>query len=223
MLVTLVDVGVVLGGRTILRDVSLAIDAGQTVALVGPSGAGKSTLLGVVAGDLRPSSGAVRTVPRADSAWIVQSTPVLTRRTALDNVALGALSAGAPRRAAEADALGAMAALGVEALADQTVHRLSGGERQRVAVARAMAAGSTLILADEPTAALDAVSRSLVVVALSMAARSGAAVVVATHDLVVADSCDRVVRIDSGLLIESAVDAGVPLHTRRAPGTRGAP
>ncbi|MWV50660.1 ATP-binding cassette domain-containing protein [Rathayibacter sp. VKM Ac-2803] len=202
MLVTLDGVGVVRGSRPILQDVSLALSSGETVALVGPSGAGKSTLLGVVAGDLRPTRGTVRTVARESAAWIVQSTPVLARRSALDNVALGALSSGATRRAAERTAIGVMTALGIETLAPQAVHRLSGGERQRVAVARAMAAESALILADEPTAALDAVSRSFVIDALTRAAQEGAAVVVATHDPVVAEACDRLLRIDAGLLVD---------------------
>ncbi|MWV59660.1 ATP-binding cassette domain-containing protein [Rathayibacter sp. VKM Ac-2754] len=202
MLVTLDGVGVVRGSRPILQDVSLALSSGETVALVGPSGAGKSTLLGVVAGDLRPTRGTVRTVARESAAWIVQSTPVLARRSALDNVALGALSSGSTRRAAERTAIGVMTALGIETLAPQAVHRLSGGERQRVAVARAMAAESALILADEPTAALDAVSRSFVIDALTRAAQEGAAVVVATHDPVVAEACDRLLRIDAGLLVD---------------------
>jgi ABC-type lipoprotein export system ATPase subunit len=201
MLVTLDSVGVFLGQYAALSDITLKIGSGQTVAVVGPSGAGKSTLLAVASGDLRPSYGTVRTVPPTSSAWIVQSTPVLARRSALDNVALGALSAGASRRAAEASALVAMSALGIRDLAAQTVHRLSGGERQRVAVARAMSARSALLLADEPTAALDASSRALVVSSLLRAAESGAAVIVATHDFVVAEACDRLVRIDSGRLV----------------------
>ncbi|QHC67314.1 ATP-binding cassette domain-containing protein [Rathayibacter sp. VKM Ac-2759] len=201
MLVTLDGVDVLLGSLPILLDVTLAVDAGETVALVGPSGAGKSTLLGIMAGDLRPTRGVLKTVPAARSAWIIQSTPVLARRSALDNVALGPLSAGASRRAAEATAWEVMTALGADHLARQIVHRLSGGERQRIAVARAMAAYSDLILADEPTAALDAVSRSLVIGSLMSAAGAGAAVVVATHDTVVAEACDRIIRIDAGRLV----------------------
>ncbi|WKK71880.1 ATP-binding cassette domain-containing protein [Rathayibacter oskolensis] len=201
MLVTLDGVDVLLGSLPILLEVTLAVDAGETVALVGPSGAGKSTLLGIMAGDLRPTRGVLKTVPAARSAWIIQSTPVLARRSALDNVALGPLSAGASRRAAEATAWEVMTALGVDHLARQIVHPLSGGERQRIAVARAMAAYSDLILADEPTAALDAVSRSLVIGSLMSAAGAGAAVVVATHDPVVAEACDRIIRIDAGRLV----------------------
>ncbi|KZX20779.1 ABC transporter ATP-binding protein [Rathayibacter tanaceti] len=202
MLIDASDVTVDFGGRPILRAVSLSLEAGETLALRGPSGAGKSTLLGVLAGQVRPSEGTVRSAPPERTAWILQSTPVLTRRSVLDNVALGALALGSRRRAAEAAALDALRQVGIAHLGLRPVHELSGGERQRTAVARAVVAGSALILADEPTASLDPGSRALVVDALLRAAASGAGVVVATHDSVVAAACGRIARLDGGVLLE---------------------
>ncbi|WP_202129471.1 ABC transporter ATP-binding protein [Rathayibacter rathayi] len=194
------DVRVGFGGRQILQDLSLSVPAGEAVALCGPSGAGKSTLLAVLAGQVSPNSGRVRTVPPERIAWIVQSTPLLARRTARDNAALGALARGARRREAEAEADGALLAVGVAGLGDRPVHELSGGERQRIAVARALVAHSEVILADEPTASLDPQSRGLVIRALLGAAATGAAVILATHDPIVAAACDRAVLLDGGVL-----------------------
>ncbi|PPI44557.1 ABC transporter ATP-binding protein [Rathayibacter tritici] len=220
MLIEASTVRVVFGGRPVLQDVALSVSAGEAVALCGPSGAGKSTLLAVLAGQLRPDSGRIRTVPPERIAWIVQSTPLLARRTALDNAALGALARGARRREAEAEADRALLAVGVAGLRDRPVHELSGGERQRIAVARAVVARSEVILADEPTASLDPQSRALVIRALLGATATGAAVIVATHDPVVAAACDRAVLLDGGVL-----EHEVREHTTREHGLleRGEP
>lgn len=194
--VTAVGIDVSFGDRRVLHSISGTFTGGRLTAVMGPSGSGKSTLLGVLAGLITPDRGTVD-VRIFDGqplslAWILQSAPVLARRSALDNVALGPLSRGESTSAAHGCALAAMRRLGVEAFADTPVYRMSGGERQRIVVARAIATQAHIVLADEPTAALDAGNRSLVCDALVAAAQAGSAVVVATHDQAVAARCDDI-------------------------------
>lgn len=191
MMLRLQDVSVALGGRRVLTNTNLVVEAGAMTAVMGPSGSGKSTLLTVLAGLLLPTTGE-RLLVRADLtfAWIFQNSPVLARRTARDNVALGPLSAGRSITEARNLADMAMTRLAVGQLADQVAYRLSGGEKQRLAVARCVATRVDVILADEPTASLDASNRRLVCDSLRAAASTGSAVIVATHDEAVAQSCD---------------------------------
>lgn len=198
-------VRVVLGGRDVLAGVDAHLVPPCSAAVVGPSGSGKTTLLAVIAGLLRPDAGAVRldgaAVDPGDVAWIMQTTPLLMTRSALGNVALGAMARGRARRAADDVARAALDDLGIGHLAEVPVRRLSGGERQRVAVARAVAQEAPIVIADEPTASLDAASRDRVVDALLAVERAGRLVVVATHDRAVADRCSRVLELSEGRVV----------------------
>lgn len=189
------------GSRSVLDALDLFVGATELVAIMGPSGSGKSTLLAVIAGQQALHQGvAIAGGGRRDIDWLVQSTPLLTRRTAVANVALGPISAGRSHTDARRQAGDVLAILGLADLAHQRVSRLSGGERQRVAVARALARGCGVVLADEPTASLDSDSRRLVCEALVKVARGGASVIVATHDPVVASFADRVLVLRDGQL-----------------------
>lgn len=132
-------------------------------------------------------------------SWMVQSSPLLTRRSVWDNVALGSGCLGA--EPAPHEILSVLERLKIDHLAMQKVQRLSGGERQRVAVARGLIAGTGILLADEPTASLDAVSRDAVTDALREAGQT-CLVFVATHDSRVAEACDKVLRVDGGTIID---------------------
>lgn len=196
MRVALCDVHVAFGSRVVLDGVWLSVSAPSLTAVTGPSGSGKSTLLAVLSGLLEVTSGERRvSLDQQESelrcAWILQTAPLLTRRSALANVALGPLGAGLSRPDANERAREAMSSLGVDGLRDVASYRLSGGERQRVVVARGIATGAQLVLADEPTASLDAANRDSVCAALAAAAGTGCAVVIATHDPVVAGWCER--------------------------------
>ncbi|MDR1188896.1 MAG: ATP-binding cassette domain-containing protein [Bifidobacteriaceae bacterium] len=195
---------VAFGQRVVLSDLSGSFASPGMVAFMGPSGSGKTTLLGVVAGAVRAASGIVAVDGKPGAAgrweWIVQSSPLLNRRSAYDNVVLGPRARGESARAAAGAAGSALEALGIGGLANQRVYKLSGGERQRVAVARALAAGSELILADEPTASLDPRSRELVCDGLERAAVQGALVLVATHDPYVAGRAGLVYGLEDGRL-----------------------
>lgn len=199
MRVSASKVSVRFGDVMALNRVSLSARSRQMVAIMGPSGAGKSTLLGVISGEIMPTQGSVTVTPSpgipAAVAWIFQSSPMLDRRSALENTALGAIARGDDPGVAYAAAASVLTGLRLGDRLHTLMYNLSGGERQRVAVARAMVSRASLILADEPTASLDSSARQLVVDSLMIAAAAGAVVLVATHDAFVADQCDRTVEL----------------------------
>ena len=203
------------GALTILDDVSLAVRAGESVAVVGASGAGKSTLLALLAGLDEPSSGEVwldgtelsaldedgRAAERARHVgFVFQSFHLVPSLTALENVMLPLELAG------RADARStAREVLGKVGLAGRTGHyprQLSGGEQQRVAIARAFVTSPTVLFADEPTGNLDTTTGARVVQLLfDLNAASGTTLVLVTHDRELAARCDRMIEIDAGRLV----------------------
>lgn len=194
------------GDLRLLSGVTWAIDAPSMTAIMGPSGSGKTTLLSAIASEIDLAEGQIRFTKdgiraRPTVSWIFQSSPLLARRTALENVALGALARGFSLPEARDMANDAMRQLSIEDLAHIPGRVLSGGERQRVSIARGIASASDVLLVDEPTAALDALSRDTVCDALRRARRDDQLVVVATHDPHVAGVCDRRLRIESAELV----------------------
>ncbi|MDP2803372.1 MAG: ABC transporter ATP-binding protein [Phreatobacter sp.] len=202
----------------ILRSLSLSIAAGQSVGLVGPSGSGKSTLLMVMAGLERPDSGTV-TVAGTDitglnedalarfrgrhAGIVFQSFHLIPTMTALENVAVPLELAGAPdafdRAADELDAVG----LGTRLNHYPT--QMSGGEQQRTALARALSVRPDILFADEPTGNLDeATGRTIIDLMFTKQAERGATLVLVTHDRALAERCDRVVRLRSGVIVEDS-------------------
>jgi len=202
--------------HTVLDEVSLTFDAGETVAITGPSGSGKTTLMSILGLLLPPTSGTVlvdgQPVPEGGRqrdrlrggriAWIFQTVNVLGRRSALDNVVLGLLAQGMHRTQAEPAAAEALAAVGLKDRAGQQVRELSGGEVQRVCGARAIAGNPTYLFADEPTGQLDSAASELVIDSLLEARDADTAVIIATHDPAVAQRCDRVITVEAGSLTE---------------------
>ncbi|WP_425544379.1 ABC transporter ATP-binding protein [Deinococcus depolymerans] len=180
------------GGVAAVRDVSLDVAAGETVALLGPSGCGKSTVLRVVAGLERPDAGSVvvagRDVtglpPEARGVGLVfQDYALFPHLSVLGNVAYGPRVRGAGRAVAEARAREALALVDLPGLEARRVAGLSGGQAQRVALARALATGAGLLLLDEPMSNLDERLRAELRVGLrSLFARVGAGVLLVTHD-----------------------------------------
>jgi ABC-type lipoprotein export system ATPase subunit len=185
-----------------LQPTDCEVQPGARIALVGPSGSGKSTLLHLMAGLDAPTRGTV-TWPGLDDrpAVVFQGPSLLPPLTVLENVALPLILAGGTDQVARPQARAALARLDLADLADKLPEELSGGQAQRVAIARALAGRPRLLLADEPTGQLDHVTGAAVVDALLAAAdRAGAALVVATHDPVVARRLGRRAEIDSGRL-----------------------
>lgn len=205
-------------GPSVLNSIDLSITPGESVALMGPSGSGKTTLLSIMGLLAVPTAGSVmiddRPVPlrgrRRDGvraewfSWVFQTVNVLGARTARDNAALSLLARGVSRREASRSADKALAAVGLADRATEPVVALSGGELQRVCIARAVTSIPRFMLADEPTGQLDHAMSVQVLDALWAARRSETALVVATHDRMVADRCVRVVNLIDGHVVEES-------------------
>jgi putative ABC transport system ATP-binding protein len=204
------------GKLAILRDISFALEAGQSVAIVGASGSGKSTLLGILAGLDTPSAGSVvlagqdlfaldedqRAALRARHlGFVFQSFQLLPNLSALENVMLPLELAGVPDAKAQATAMLQRVGLG-----ERLQHRpkvLSGGEQQRVALARAFVVKPDLLLADEPTGSLDhATGAAIMDLMFALNRELGTTLVLVTHDRGLAGRCDRRLTIAAGQLSE---------------------
>jgi len=210
------DVSLRLSGNAgpvdILRDITLRVQAGETLGLVGPSGSGKSSLLMLMGGLERASGGRVMALGhdlgalnedalarfRRDHMGVVfQSFHLIPTMTALENVATPLELAG--HRDAFDRAAGELEAVG---LADRAGHypgQMSGGEQQRVALARAAAPRPSILLADEPTGNLDETNGAAIMELLfGLRDRHGATLILVTHAPDLARRCDRVIRLRDG-------------------------
>jgi putative ABC transport system ATP-binding protein len=202
------------GPVEILRGVSLEVSAGETVAVQGPSGSGKSSLIAVAAGLERPTGGTVRLfgqdlsrlgedrrakLRRARVSLVFQSFHLLPNMTAAENVAAPleiARVGNAPRLAREW-----LERVGLAQRGHHYPHQLSGGEQQRVALARALAARPRLLFADEPTGNLDDETAARVAgLMFDLVTEIGAALVLVTHDRLLADRASRRLEMRGGRL-----------------------
>ncbi|MEF8722241.1 ABC transporter ATP-binding protein [Candidatus Accumulibacter phosphatis] len=210
------------GGQplTILHEISFAVAAGETVAIVGASGSGKSTLLGLMAGLDQPSAGSVvlagenlgtldedaRAVLRGRMlGFVFQTFQLLPSLTAIENVMLPLELAATPNARSEAERWLQRVGLG-HRLKHYPKH-LSGGEQQRVALARAFAPRPGLVLADEPTGNLDAVTGHQVIdLMFAINAESATTLILVTHDEEIAARCRRRLRMEAGQLEEVSAE-----------------
>ncbi|MFA9549892.1 MAG: ABC transporter ATP-binding protein [Hyphomicrobium sp.] len=200
------------GPVEILRDVSLDVEEGQSLAIVGPSGSGKTSLLMVVAGLERATSGGVRVaghdltrlnedklalVRGANIGIVFQSFHLVPTMTALENVALPLEFAGDSNAFEIARAL--LEEVGLAPRVDHFPAQLSGGEQQRVAIARALSRQPKLILADEPTGNLDSqTGKHIVDLLFGLQRRRDATLMLVTHDQRVAAACARTIHMADG-------------------------
>jgi putative ABC transport system ATP-binding protein len=202
------------GTLTILDDITLAIRARETVAIVGASGSGKSTLLGLLAGLDRATEGRVSLLGQDLGAldedgrarlrargvgFVFQSFQLLGHLTALENVMLPLELSGADGAPAKAQAM--LAQVGLTARERHYPKTLSGGEQQRVALARAFVAEPAILFADEPTGSLDgATGEAVMNLIFALNVEHGSTLVMVTHDPAIAARCARRITLAAGRL-----------------------
>ena len=204
------------GTLVVLRDIDLAIEAGEMVAIMGPSGSGKSTLMNLLGCLDRPTAGTYRVAGRDTRAmrddelaelrrehfgFIFQRYHLLPDLSATGNVEVPAVYAGVPPAERRARATALLERLG---MGDRTKHRpgqLSGGQQQRVSIARALVNGGRIVLADEPTGALDRASGEEVMRILEELHADGHTIILVTHDAAVAAHAERIIEIMDGAIV----------------------
>ncbi len=205
------------GMLTILSGLDLEIKSGQSVAIVGTSGSGKSTLLGILAGLDLPTEGSVTlagvcidqldederaSVRGKHSGFVFQSFQLLPNLTALENVMLPLELAGHGQARIRADNL--LSRVGLELRMDHYPRQLSGGEQQRVAIARAFAGDPDILFADEPTGNLDEkTGEKIIDLLFEVNQERGTTLILVTHDMTLAQRCDRMLHLHGGRLEES--------------------
>jgi putative ABC transport system ATP-binding protein len=203
------------GELTILHDISFALTAGESAAIVGASGSGKSTLLAILAGLDTPSSGSVRlrgqdlftlnederaAVRARELGFVFQSFQLLPNLTALENVMLPLELRGARDAREQASAM--LVRVGLAERLGHYPRVLSGGEQQRVALARAFVVRPALLLADEPTGSLDfATGAAVMALMFELNQEAGTTLVLVTHDREIAARCQRQLKIEAGRLV----------------------
>jgi putative ABC transport system ATP-binding protein len=207
-----------LGGSVVhaLDGVSLAIDAGEFVAVMGPSGSGKSTFMNMVGCLDRPSRGdyllagenvaqmngdELAAIRNRRIGFVFQQFNLLPRTTALENVELPLIYAGVAPKDRHARAAAKLAQVGLGARTDHHPSQLSGGQQQRVAIARALVNEPALILADEPTGALDSRTSIEIMALLQQLNRGGMTIVLVTHESDIAGYATRVIAFRDGRVL----------------------
>jgi putative ABC transport system ATP-binding protein len=203
---------------SVLNDLSLHVDDGEFCALTGPSGSGKTTLMNLIGLLDRPTSGSIdiagRPVTRlsADEAaslrrymigFVFQGFHLLSRYTALDNVALPLLYHGVDHKERRRRAAIMLRRVGLHDRMAHRPHDLSGGQRQRVAIARALIGKPRLLLADEPTGNLDSRTADEIMSLLSnLNAENGLTIIIVTHDPTIAARCRRRIALRDGRIVD---------------------
>jgi putative ABC transport system ATP-binding protein len=203
---------------TALDAVTLAIPRGEMVSIIGPSGSGKSTLLNLVGGLDRPTTGqvsvdgeplgnlsddALTRVRRDKIGFIFQFFNLLPTLSCLENVGLPLHLRGWPRKKVDERARELLTLVQLDRRMTHLPEELSGGERQRVAIARALSVYPPVLLADEPTGNLDTrTGEEILTLIRDVHQRLNCTVVIVTHDMTVAESCQRTVALRDGRIVE---------------------
>jgi len=207
-----------------LDDVTLDIPRGELVSIIGPSGSGKSTLLNLIGGLDRPSSGDIRVdgdtlgglsddaltkVRRDKIGFIFQFFNLLPTLTAAENVGLPLHLRGWARAKVDARAQELLTLVQLGPRAQHLPDELSGGERQRVAIARALSVYPPILLADEPTGNLDThTGVEILALIRDLHVRLHSTIVIVTHDMHVAESCERTIALRDGRIVQDVKRAG---------------
>ncbi len=197
----------------VLKDISFTVNKGEYVAIQGPSGSGKSTLMNIIGcmdvmdeGEYFLNSIAIHEtnekqlahIRNREIGFIFQNYHLIPTYTVLQNIIMPLLLKGMDRKTAEQNSLETCEMLGLSKRLDHKPSELSGGQRQRVAIARALVSKPSILLADEPTGALDQKSGQDVLALFRTLHEMGNTIVMITHDIGIANSTERVVRIVDG-------------------------
>ncbi|WP_312246465.1 MacB family efflux pump subunit [Stutzerimonas nitrititolerans] len=200
----------------VLEDIDLVIERGEMVAIIGASGSGKSTLMNILGCLDRPSAGTYRVAGRETArltpdelaelrrehfGFIFQRYHLLGDLDAVGNVEIPAIYAGEDTASRRARSIELLTRMGLGERLTHKPAQLSGGQQQRVSIARALMNGGEVILADEPTGALDSHSGQEMLKLLRELHAAGHTVIIVTHDLSVAETCDRLIEISDGRII----------------------
>lgn len=208
-----------MGGELLkaLDEVTLTVNKGDFMAIIGPSGSGKSTLMNVIGCLDAPTSGEywldgeevsrvkdnkLAEIRNQKIGFIFQGFNLLSRLTAIENVELPLIYRGIPAKERKQQAIAALTKVGLEERIHHRPVELSGGQQQRVAIARALAGNPPILLADEPTGALDTKTGKEVMGFIKDLNELGHTIVLITHDPVISQQAERVVRIMDGRLNE---------------------
>jgi len=217
MILEATDIRKSFGALEVLKGVDFGVEEGEVVAIMGASGAGKSTLLQILGTLLTPDSGTVRIAgtdvfslgANALAAFrgrrigfVFQAHHLLPEFSALENVMIPALIAGAATSEARKRALDLLSRVGLEARTTHKPGELSGGEQQRVAIARALVNSPSIVFADEPSGNLDTRTKEEIHrLFFSLRDELGQTVVIVTHDPSLAEQCDRTCILQDGAWI----------------------
>ena len=199
----------------VLKGIDLEIQKGEYVALMGPSGSGKSTLMNLLGCLDTPTSGyyelngvdvssmsddALAEIRNKEIGFVFQTFNLLPRTTALDNVALPMVYAGAPKSKRHKRASEVLADVGLSDRMDHKPNQLSGGQRQRVAIGRALVNKPSIILADEPTGNLDSKTSLEIMQLFDDIHQAGNTVILVTHEEDIATHAQRIIRLRDGII-----------------------
>jgi putative ABC transport system ATP-binding protein len=199
-----------------LDDLNIEIEQGEFVAIIGQSGSGKTTLLDIVGCLSHPTSGAywlngahinklpdsdLTTIRNREIGFIFQTFHLLPRKSALENVQLPLMYAGATRSQQRDRAVEVLTMVGLQDRLNHQSNQLSGGQQQRVAIARALANRPALLLADEPTGNLDSQSGNEILIIFEELHRQGQTIVMITHDPLIAKRANRRITLLDGRVV----------------------
>ena len=222
----------------VLKDISLSVDEGEYVAIMGPSGSGKTTLMNIIGCLDSPTSGEyilegkdisqssdnkLSDVRLHSIGFVFQSFYLLSRQSALENVALPLLYAGVRRKERLEIARKALERVGLGDRVNFKPTQLSGGQCQRVAIARAIVNNPKVLLADEPTGALDTKSGEQIMEIFQKLNEEGVTIVMITHEPEIAAHAKRVLHIRDGILLEAQASGTTPAGAAPVTGETPAP
>lgn len=201
-----------------LKNVSLNIKKGELTAIIGKSGSGKTTLLNIIGCIDTSDSGnyyldgkkinkkneaALSAIRNKSIGIVMQEFALIGSDSALENVMLPFyFDNKASLKKAKELALSVLSSVGMDSMAAKPVNKLSGGQKQRVAIARAIVNKPSVILADEPTGALDSKTAAEIMALFRELNKNGHTIIIVTHDLEIANQCDRIIEISDGKIIQ---------------------